>query len=338
MLSFGIESTCDETSCAIVRDGHDILSQVIASQVDLHSQFGGVVPELASRLHVEMIFPLAKQALLQAQKKLSDIDIFCCARGPGLIGALLVGLHFAKGLAWATGKPLVGVNHIEAHLFASMMSKPIKECAFPALGLVLSGGHTSLVLIHSLGHYTLLGQTVDDAIGESFDKVAKMLSLPYPGGPNVEKYADGISPKPLFKVGSVKGRPLDFSFAGLKTQVLYRLRGKNLERRDPVSDDEKKEIASSFQHAAFMQIIQKIKLALSELKEMPKAIFFGGGVAQNKALFKMCQESLNLPLIFPPADLCSDNGAMIAGLGFYKYVEKGENELFTLEPETRIPF
>ncbi len=210
MLALGIESTCDETACAIVQDGRSILSNIIASQIDLHKEYGGVVPELACRRHIDLMMPVIDQALTQAKMTLAHIDLIAVAHGPGLIGALLIGLNTAKALAWALQKPFIGVNHIEAHLYAALMSYE-KEIHFPCLGVVASGGHTAIVLIQELGVYQLLGQTVDDAIGEAFDKVAKMLDLPYPGGPQIEKLALYGDPyRYPFKAGRVKGHPLDF--------------------------------------------------------------------------------------------------------------------------------
>ena len=328
MLVLGIETTCDETSCSIVRDGFEILSLVVHSQVDLHKEFGGVVPEIASRRHVEVISAVMEQALQKAGCTLSDIDLISVAKGPGLIGALLVGIHFAKGLSFAQNIPLIGVSHIEAHLYASMMEdeKPL----FPSLGVVLSGGHTSLVLVHDIGNYELLGETIDDAVGEAFDKVAKILNLAYPGGPEIEKLAQGITESSFsFKSGKVKEKPLHFSLSGLKTQVLYAV-----QKCPSLSLQEKKEIAFSFQETVFQDVIEKIKLGSSSYPV--RAIYFGGGVTQNKRLKNLCKEKLSLPLFFPSPALALDNAAMIAGLGFHEYKKKNINELFCLQAETRI--
>ncbi len=337
MLVLGLETTCDETSCALVRDGVEILSLVISSQIDLHREFGGVVPELACRRHIDVISAVLQEALEKANCLLSDVDLIAVARGPGLIGALLIGITFAKGLAYANKIPLVGVNHIEAHLYAAMMTADPKNLMFPSLGVVLSGGHTSLVLIHKIGSYTLLGQTVDDAIGEAFDKVAKILDLPYPGGPEIERLAKDAALDTLqFKPGKVKGRPLDFSFSGIKTNVLYKVRGNDLKRITPLLAEEKGAIAKAFQRSVFQDVIEKIQLAVQE--NPVKAIFLGGGVTQNKELRRMLQEATTLPLFWPKLDLCMDNGAMIAGLGYQKFLENKEDMLFTIEPETRMPF
>lgn len=327
MLVLGIETTCDETSCSLVKDGHEILSNVISSQIDLHKEFGGVVPELACRRHIDVIVPVLQEALTKANCTLDDIDAIAVAYGPGLVGALLIGLHFAKSLALSLNIPIIPVNHIEAHLYAAIMShqKPL----FPALGVVLSGGHTSLVAVDDIGSYQLLGETIDDAIGESFDKVAKMVGLPYPGGPEIEKKAlKGISERFHFKAGRVKTNPLDFSFSGIKTSVLYTIR----DLTSPLSEQDICDIAFAFQEAVFNDVLRKITLAL-ESKNF-KALYLGGGVTLNKRLRTLLAESINIPIFWPNSDLCLDNAAMIAGLGFHK----PPHPSYDLDPETRIPF
>lgn len=327
MLILGIETTCDETSCSVVKDGVEILSNVISSQIDLHKEFGGVVPELACRRHIDVIVPVLYEALAVAGCTLNDIDAIAVAKGPGLIGALLIGLHFAKSLAWSLGLPLIGVNHIEAHLYAAVMSHP--EPILPALGVVLSGGHTSIVDMQDIGQYHLLGETIDDAIGESFDKVAKMLGLPYPGGPYIEKAAlSGDANRFHFKPGRVKANPLDFSFSGIKTSVLYTIR----DMPKPLSEQDICDIAASFQQAVCSDVAQKMLLALQ--KGSYKALYLGGGVTHNKALREMLAKAFSLPILWPKNDLCLDNAAMIAGLGFHKE----RLTTYNLDPETRIPF
>jgi N6-L-threonylcarbamoyladenine synthase len=327
MKILGIETTCDETSIAVVEDGHKILSNTIYSQSALHSQFGGVVPELACRRHIDVISHVLKKSLEEAGVSLDDIDLIAVAKGPGLIGALLIGIQFAKALAWATKKPLIGINHIEAHLFASVMSHPPPH-TFPALGVVLSGGHTSIVLMKSIGTYELLAETVDDAIGEAFDKVAKMLGLGYPGGPLIEELAKQGNPsKYSFKAGKVKGRPLDFSFSGIKTAVLYTIRGKTLASQD-ICD-----IAASFQEAVFSDVRIKIEQALQ--KTNVSCIYLGGGVTRNEALRATLK---GLTCYWPENTLCLDNAAMIAGLAFYQWALFPFSSTFSLEPETRLPF
>ncbi|MDP1879702.1 MAG: tRNA (adenosine(37)-N6)-threonylcarbamoyltransferase complex transferase subunit TsaD [Parachlamydiaceae bacterium] len=338
MLVLGIESTCDETACSIVKNGKEILSNVVASQIDLHQQYGGVVPELACRRHIDLIMPVIDQALKEANVTLNEIDLFAVAYGPGLIGAILIGLNTAKGLALALNKPFIGVNHVEAHLYAALMSQP-HPTTFPALGVVLSGGHTTLVLIKGLGEYLLIGQTVDDALGEAFDKVAKMMSLPYPGGPKIEELAHSGDPSKFsFKAGHVKTNPFDFSFSGLKTAVLYAIK-KEQEKNPELSEQNKYDLAASFQKAAFDDIIKKTKLAVE--KYPVSSIVFGGGVTNNqtlKQLFHQHPDFSKFHLIWPSMGLSLDNAAMIAGLGYDLFQRKGSGDSIDLEPLTRIPF
>jgi len=334
MLVLGIESTCDETACAVVKEGKEILSNVISSQIDIHKEYGGVVPELACRRHVDLIIPVLKQALEDAQVTLEEIDLIAVAHGPGLIGALLIGLNTAKALALANQKPLIGINHIEAHLYAALMSATA-PVVFPCLGVLLSGGHTALVLIKEIGHYELIGQTIDDAIGEAFDKVARMLDLPYPGGPQIEKLAkEGNSQKYLFKPGTVKGQPYNFSFSGLKTAILYRLR--DIKEAGEMNEQVKKDCAASFQSTAFNDIIKKTLLAVE--KYQIQTILFGGGVTNSQTLRQMFQEKVpHINCIWPSVGLSLDNAAMIAGLGYHRYLKHGADSL-DLEPLIRIPF
>lgn len=330
MLVLGIESTCDETAASLVEDGREIRSQVIASQMDLHSIFGGVVPELACRRHLEAILPVVKESLAHAKVTLSDIDLIAVANGPGLIGALLIGLNAAKGLAFTLEKPLIGVNHVEAHLYAALMSCD-KPPSFPCLGVVLSGGHTAIVLIENIGSYRLIGETVDDAIGEAFDKVAKLLHLPYPGGPEIEKLALSGDPNRFaFKPGQVKGSPLQFSFSGLKTAVMYASRSHDLSNHSLKCD-----LAASFQRAALQDVYEKVFLA-SE-KYGCKTALFGGGVINNQKLKNLFIES-PLNCLFPHSQLTLDNAAMIAGLGYHLFKSQGASNLFDLEAKTRICF
>lgn len=334
MLVLGIESTCDETACALVVDGRHILSNVVSSQVDLHKEFGGVVPELACRRHIDLIIPVLNQALQEAEVSLTQLDLIAVAHGPGLIGALLIGLNTAKALALSLQKPFIGVNHIEAHLYAALMSQstPVQ---FPCLGVVLSGGHTSLVLMKNIDEYELIGQTVDDAIGEAFDKVAKMLQLPYPGGPQIEKLAlHGNGRAFAFKAGQVKGKPLDFSFSGLKTSVLYKLRDYPAEN---LTSQLKTDIAASFQQAAFEDIVRKTHKAAEQWNI--RTIIFGGGVTNNQALRELFYQSAqDYSYLWPAFGLSLDNAAMIAGLGYHRYQRHGKGDSMDLEPLTRIPF
>ncbi|MCH9633833.1 MAG: tRNA N6-adenosine threonylcarbamoyltransferase [Chlamydiae bacterium] len=334
MLVLGIESTCDETAVALVESGKTILSNIIYSQSEEHEKYGGVVPELASRKHLDVIIPVLKEALEKANKTLDDIDLVAAARGPGLMGALLIGLNVAKSLSLALNKPFVGVNHSEAHLYASMMPNAPEK--FPCLGVLLSGGHTALVHIDEKRRYRILGTTVDDAIGEAFDKVASLLGYPYPGGPFVENLAlDGDPYKYSFNAGQVKKNPLDFSFSGLKTNVLYTIKGQNNNKaRDPLSEQEKHDIAASFQRAAFSDVVNKTLLALD--KTPYNALILGGGVTSSRTLKKMFSEALpDLPQFWPTKALATDNAAMIAGLAFHQF--KNEADSLHLKASPRIP-
>ncbi|NGX31916.1 MAG: tRNA N6-adenosine threonylcarbamoyltransferase [Chlamydiae bacterium] len=334
MKILGIESTCDETSCAIVEDGFNILSNVVSSQIDIHAQFGGVVPELACRRHIETITPVLQEALTQASCTLDDIDLIGVAKGPGLLGALLIGINFAKALSLATDIPLIGINHIEAHLYA-----PIMDCLmsvqYPALGVILSGGHTQFVHIKEPNHYVPIGQTLDDAMGEAFDKVAKMLHLPYPGGPEIERLAKKGDPKRFaFKGGKVKNRPFDLSFSGLKTSVLYTLFGQNTNKTLPLSKEDLCDAAASFQHTAVQIIIDKLHAILNTFEV--KSLIFGGGVTCNTYLKENIFKHFSLPIFWPTKTLSLDNAAMIAGLSFAKFQAK--TYASNLSAQTRIPF
>jgi N6-L-threonylcarbamoyladenine synthase len=338
MITLGIETTCDETGCGIVRNGTEILANVVTSQIDLHEEYGGVVPELACRRHVDLIIPVIDQALSEAKVNFQAIDLIAVARGPGLIGALLIGINAAKALAWTLKKPIVGVNHIEAHLYAALMSHAHPP-QFPALGAVISGGHTSLIYMKDIGSYEQIGHTVDDAIGEAFDKAAKILGLPYPGGPAIEQLAKGGDPYrfPL-KAGRVKSNPYDFSFSGLKTGVLYTAKGQSSSIHDTYVIDEqgKKDLAASFQRVAFVDLIKKT-LSAAE-KYGCKSIVFGGGVTCNERLKEMFAEAHSgMTYYWPARGLSLDNAAMIAGLGYHKFIKNGPDTL-DIEALTRISF
>lgn len=339
MFTLGIETTCDETAASVVENGTIIHSNVIASQINLHDVYGGVVPELACRRHIDTLLPVIQTALNEAKISLNQIDLIAAAKGPGLIGALLIGFNSAKALSFALNKPFVGVNHVEAHLYASYMSH--KELVtFPTLGVVISGGHTFLVLIPSFGNYKLIGQTTDDAIGEAFDKVAKQLGLAYPGGPLVELLAKEGNPyRYPFKAGTVKGKPYDFSFSGLKTNVMYTIKGQSATKHSPIllNEEDKKDVAASFQYVALMDVISK---ALKAAKEFGcKSLLIGGGVSNNKylrELFKIQNED-NIPIFFPSPLMSQDNAAMIAGLGAFVYQQTGQSHDLSDEALTRIP-
>ena len=288
MIVLGIESTCDETGASIVKDGRYILSNIVASSADIHEKYGGVFPELACRRHVDVILPIVDEALKKAGVGPDEIDAIAVAQGPGLVGALLIGINAAKGLSIAWKKPLIGINHVEAHLYASMMD--LDEVPLPALGVVLSGGHTLMLKILGVGQYEPIATTVDDAIGEAFDKVAAVLGLPYPGGPHVEKLALTGNPKAYaLSAGFVKRSPLDFSFSGLKTAVAYATK----------TPFEKNDLAASFQQAAFSDVVNKAAIAI---KNFPcQAIFLGGGVCNNLRLRQLFSEKFpNMLIYWPP--------------------------------------
>lgn len=337
MLVLGIETTCDETAAAVVRSGTEVLSNVIYSQTELHKPFKGVIPELACRKHLDVIIEVIDQALKEAKCTLEDIDVIAAARGPGLIGALLIGLNTAKALSFAANKPFLGVNHLEAHLFASMIPEVPKQ--FPCLGVLLSGGHTALVHINAMGSYHILGSTVDDAIGEAFDKVASLLGLPYPGGPFIENIAfDGNPYKHSFKAGHVKKNPLDFSYSGLKTNVMYAIKGQNQDKHaySALTEDEKKDLAASFQRVAFTDVINKTLLALDQGHY--HALIFGGGVCCNKVLKKMFKEALpDMEQFWPGPGMSSDNAAMIAGLAYYQHIQAQQSDSYFLKALPKVP-
>lgn len=325
MLILGIESSCDETAAAVVEDGKRILSSVISSQIELHRPFGGVFPELAAREHLEKIEPVVKEALEKAKVSLNEIDAIAVTQGPGLIGSLLVGVCYAKALAWGLDIPFVGVNHIEGHVYSIVFENPAVE--YPALALIVSGGHTNLFYIPEEGRYKVVSRTRDDAAGEAFDKVGKMLGLSYPGGPVIEKIAKtGNSTKIKFPIAKISdGRP-DFSFSGLKTAVSRYLRENEIA---PVGADEEptqeiKDIAASFQATVIKSLMRSVIKLSDELS--PKTLIVAGGVACNGALRSAAETfgaSRGLPVYFPSKHLSTDNAAMIAAAGYF-HLKRGE--------------
>lgn len=329
MLTLGIESSCDETACAVVRAGKEILSNCVASQADLHAIYGGVVPELACRRHIDVIIPLLMQALDEASVTLSQIDLIAVANTPGLIGALMIGLTTAKALALAQNIPFIGVNHVAAHLYATLMEIE-GRINFPALGLVISGGHTALLKLTSSTDYQLIGRTLDDAVGEAFDKAAKILGLPYPGGPNIEKLALSGDPA-LFslKAGQIKGRPLDFSFSGLKTGVLYASNG--------IEEEAKPHLAAAFQETALTDLVKKSLKAAKQ--EGLFQVIVGGGVSCNRRLRGLFSEiAPELEIFWPDRSLALDNAAMIAGMGSRLYAQNGRGDPLDLEAVAIMQF
>lgn len=300
----GVETSCDETAIAVVEDGTHILVNEVASQISIHAEFGGVVPEIASRQHTEIISQLAAQALEKAEL---PIDAVAVTHGPGLMGSLLVGVNFAKAFAYAKGIPVVPVHHLEGHIFSSYLDNAPPE--FPVLALIVSGGHTMLVMCHALHDYRLLGTTRDDAVGESFDKVARLLKLSYPGGPSIQTAAEKGDPNAFrFPRAFEKTDTIEFSYSGLKTAVLYTLRDH--------PDSSVPDIAASFQSAAIDALMNKTKLAIAQTGA-PRLIV-AGGVAANALLRKRVDTEIDVPTCVPPIGLCTDNAAMIAGAGYWR--------------------
>lgn len=357
MYVLGIETSCDETAASVVKDGREILSNVVSSSLRFHKKYGGIVPEIASRMQLETITEVAEEAIKEAGINLKDIDLVSVTSGPGLLGSLLVGISFAKAAVFSLGIPFLGVNHIYSHIYANFLepqkrkisakdaknfcglaafsrqSFEVKRDPVPArsvsavlpfVGLVVSGGHTSLFYIKDFNKIEILGQTQDDACGEAFDKVAKILGLGYPGGPFIEKMAEeGDAKKIKFRCSGTK-EPLDFSFSGIKTAVLYLVRDRQLTKK------EKQDIAASFQETVIDTLIKKSTLAC-KLKKVNRLVM-GGGVVANSRLrekFYRIAKEQRLNCYFPPKELCIDNAAMVAGLG-YQLFRKGHRSDLTL--------
>jgi N6-L-threonylcarbamoyladenine synthase len=311
----GIETSCDETAAAIVEDGRHLLSNVVASQAAVHARYGGVVPEVASRQHLEGLLPVVEAALGEAKLTLRQLDAVAVTAGPGLVGALLVGVSVAKALAYAHDLPLIAVNHLEAHLYANWLDagheRPPDE-PFPLLGLIVSGGHTDLVLMEGHGRYRRLGRTRDDAAGEAFDKAARLLGLGFPGGPAIERCAATATAKPAVRLPRAwLGKSDDFSFSGLKTAVLHLTRG---ERGPPPPVPES---AAAFQEAVVDVLATKAARAAE--RERVRAVLLSGGVAANGPLRLAIAERSPAPLLVPPPALCTDNGAMVAACAYYRF-------------------
>ena len=327
-LILGIETSCDETAAAVVRGGTEVLSSVVSSQVDLHARYGGVVPEIASRAHVELLTPVIAQALVEAGVDSSQLTAVAATHGPGLVGSLLVGVSVAKSLALVWDKPFVAVNHLEAHLYASFVEEPDLE--MPLVVLLVSGGHTMLVLMRDHGDYEVLGSTLDDAAGEAYDKVARVLGLGYPGGPVIDRLAmDGevtiAFPRPVLDDG------YRFSFSGLKTAVVNHVR-KNPDA--PVND-----VAASFQEAVVEVLVTKARRAAAE--HDAKGLVIGGGVAANSRLREVMLDACvddDLRAFLPSRSMCTDNAAMVAAVGWWRLHSDGPSPLDTgADPNLKIP-
>jgi len=313
----GIETSCDETAVAIIKNGREIASNVVASQIESHKRFGGVVPEIASRHHVEQITIVFEEALKQANIEYSDLDAIAVTEGPGLVGALLIGVNAAKAISFAHGIPLVGVHHIAGHIYANRL---VEEMEFPLLSLVVSGGHTELVYMREHGHFEVIGETRDDAAGEAYDKVARILNMPYPGGPHIDRLAHEGEPTISLPRAWLEEGSYDFSFSGLKSSVINTVH--NAEQRGEKIKPE--DLAASFQQSVIDVLVTKTIKATEEYKV--KQVLLAGGVAANKGLRTALEEAFkeqpDVRLIIPPINLCTDNAAMIGAVGSVMF-EKG---------------
>ncbi|MBV6341383.1 tRNA (adenosine(37)-N6)-threonylcarbamoyltransferase complex transferase subunit TsaD [Candidatus Magnetobacterium casense] len=326
-LILAIDTSCDDTSAAVVRDGRDVLSNVVSNQSAFHSKYGGIVPEIASRRHVEQIWPVVDAAMQEAQVGFGDLSAVAVCHGPGLIGSLIVGCAFAKSVAYACGLALIGVNHLHGHICSVNLieERPLK---FPYLSLVVSGGHTSMYRVDGDGLYTLVGATRDDAAGEAYDKVARMLGLGYPGGPVIDALAKDGNPKAINFPRAYMPDSLDFSFSGLKTSVMNYLRTSR--EKAPVED-----ICASFQAAVIDCLLRKVQQALNS--QRASAVTITGGVAANDALRRAIRTlPPEIEAIIPPKTLCTDNAAMIAAAAYIS-LKKGEFANLTLNPKAYIP-
>lgn len=330
MVILGIETSCDETACALVEDGRKILSNVVYSQT-VHKQYGGVVPELASRAHIKAIFPVLDKALEEAKISIDKIEGVAVTCGPGLVGSLLIGISVAKSIAYHSKIPMVGVNHLEGHIFANLLG--MDSLMTPFLCLIVSGGHTELVLVSELGKYIVLGGTLDDACGEAFDKVAKLLGLSYPGGPQIEQEAkSGNHNFVRFPRAYMEDEPFNFSFSGLKTAVVYYVK----EKKKEFIQEHMEDICASFQEAVIDVLVEKCSWAMK--KTNVKNLALGGGVACNSLLKERIKErgnDLGWNVFIPPKELCSDNGVMIATAGYF-HLSRGERSGFELKAMSRM--
>lgn len=332
MKILAFETSCDETSCAVIEDGRKILSNIISTQVPIHKKFGGVVPEIASRHHIEDVLPVAMEALTEASCDWKDIDALAVTEGPGLVGALLVGVAAAKAAAWALDKPLIGVNHMEGHIFANFLQNPDLEPPF--LALVVSGGHTMLVVVRDYNTFELLGETRDDAVGEAFDKIARIMGYPYPGGPHIDCLAKQGNPHAIpFPTPLHKEHSFDFSFSGLKSAVINYLHTKEM-KKETVSNED---VAASFQYTVVNTLVTKAMEAMEKTKLT--TIVLAGGVAANSGLreeLKKECDKRNFRMSYPDSILCTDNGAMI-GCRAYYMAQIGDYANLTLNANPRLP-
>ena len=332
MIVLGIESSCDETAAAVVKDGKKILSNVVSSQVDFHKKYGGVVPEIASRKHVETIVPVVRESLDEAGLTLNQIEGIAVTRGPGLVGSLLIGISLAKSIAYVKNLPLIGVNHLEGHINAVFLED--KGLVFPFVGLVVSGGHTSLYYVKGRGDYEFLGQTRDDAAGEAFDKVAKLLGLGYPGGAIIDKMAKkGNAAAINFPRAIIAKDSFDFSFSGIKTAVLHYVK----RQKGEIEGGHKNDIVASFQEAVVDVLVTKVIRAAKKCK-VDKVSLAGGVAANTRLREKIVNQAReeDVRVFIPSPHLCTDNAAMIAAVGDY-YLERGITSPLTLNASSRLP-
>ncbi|MFZ1250296.1 MAG: tRNA (adenosine(37)-N6)-threonylcarbamoyltransferase complex transferase subunit TsaD [Candidatus Microsaccharimonas sp.] len=351
MKILGIESSCDETAAAVVEDGYHLLSNVVRTQIDIHKVYGGVVPEVAARSHIEVINPVINQALTEANLTWEDIDGIAVTYAPGLLGSLLVGTLAARTIAQQKNIPLYPIHHVEAHVYANFITKqfkdsplvlPSKQPSFPLLALIVSGGHTQLVLFKDHGDYQLLGQTQDDAVGEAFDKVAKILGLPYPGGPSIADAAVNGDPKKYTLPKAKLQGMYDYSFSGLKTAVLRSVQREvgvdtsfpSFKLAELLSDVQRNDFAASFQHTAIETLVDKTVKAFNN--HSPASVVIAGGVAANQELRRQLKERLPIPIEYAPIQLCTDNGAMIATLGCYYAARKPATSPLNLEVQPSL--
>ncbi len=324
----GIESSCDETAAAIVENGRSLISDVVATQISIHKQYGGVFPEVASRQHVMAVYSVIDQTMNKAHMSFPDLDAIAVTRGPGLAGSLVVGVNAAKGLALSTGLPLIGVNHLEGHIYSAWLYKDDEsgiippEPEFPAIALLVSGGHSEIILIKEHLHYERLGGTLDDAAGEAFDKVARLIGLEYPGGPSIQKAAANGNPKAFrFPRSRLEGT-WDFSFSGVKTAVLRTVQDLKKNNVDPLPVAD---LAASFQNSVVDVLFEKTMNAAREYQA--RSIIIAGGVSANKALRETFQEQKEFPLFIPKLSYCTDNGGMIAAAGYQRWKEQKISDL-----------
>ena len=334
----GIETSCDETAAGVVADGRVLMSNVISSQIDLHAKYGGVVPELASRQHVRDLIPVLEQAAADADLSLEDMDAIAVTYGPGLAGSLITGVNAAKAISYSLGIPLIGVNHLEGHIYASWLTKTEleKDPGFPLACLVASGGHTDLLLMEGHGKYKLVGRTRDDAAGEAFDKAARILGLGFPGGPEIQRVSEGANGEEDLPRAWMRGT-LDFSFSGIKTALLHIAQDRGLYPSPKNGVDTERlirELAAAFQES----VVDVLSTKLVEMASKYKAngLVLGGGVTANARLRKEITKRSHLPVIIPPPILCTDNGAMIAACGYFQY-KRGDQTPMNIDVNPGLP-